>query len=98
MSTAAPIGALDNYYAGESARIARAFELTGDGRVAVGQRSELVVNMVVGLWRNLFGDEAPGFALGAIGLGWFVLGLQTGWSYNAKEEALGAVVSKPQSL
>ena len=67
MSTAAPIGALDNYYAGESARIARAFELTGDGRVAVGQRSELVVNMVVGLWRNLFGDEAPGFALGAIG-------------------------------
>ena len=67
MSTAAPTGALDKFYAGESARIARAFELTGDGRVAVSPRSELVGNMVVGLWRNLFGDDSPRFSLAAIG-------------------------------
>src|SRR5512147_549391 len=67
MSTAAPTGALDKFYSGESARISRAFELTGDGRLAVRERTELVGNMVIRLWRALFGDDSPGFSLAAIG-------------------------------
>ncbi len=67
MSTAAQSGALVKFYAGECARIARAFELTGDGRSAVRERAELVANMVVGLWRSAFGDDSPRFCLAAIG-------------------------------
>ena len=44
-------------------------------------------------WMRVAGDTI--FALGAVGLAWFVLGLKTGWSYAGKEEALGAAVSKP---
>jgi nitric oxide reductase subunit B len=39
-------------------------------------------------WMRVIGDTI--FALGAVGLGWFVLGLKTGWSYAGKEEAVGA--------
>ncbi len=44
-------------------------------------------------WMRVAGDTI--FAVGAVGLGWFVLGLKTGWSYAEKEEALGAAVPKP---
>ena len=44
-------------------------------------------------WLRVIGDTI--FALGALGLGWFVLGLQTGWSYAEKDESFGAAVSKP---
>jgi nitric oxide reductase subunit B len=42
-------------------------------------------------WLRVAGDTI--FALGALGLGWFVLGLKTGWSYARKEETVGAAVS-----
>src|SRR5437868_3071951 len=62
MSTAAPTGALVRFYAGESARIARAFELTGNGRSAVRERAELVGNIEGALSlldsRFLAGDAA----------------------------------------
>ena len=44
-------------------------------------------------WLRVIGDTI--FALGALGLGWFVLGLKTGWSYADTEETLGAGVAKP---
>ncbi len=34
-------------------------------------------------WMRVIGDTI--FALGAVGLGWFVLGLKTGWSYAEKK-------------
>jgi nitric oxide reductase subunit B len=33
-------------------------------------------------WLRVIGDTI--FAVGALGLGWFVLGLQTGWSFEKK--------------
>jgi nitric oxide reductase subunit B len=44
-------------------------------------------------WMRVAGDTI--FALGAVGLAWFVLGLKTGWSYAEKEETLDAAVSEP---
>ena len=44
-------------------------------------------------WMRVAGDTI--FALGAVGLAWFVLGLKTGWSFTEKESPLGAAVSKP---
>jgi nitric oxide reductase subunit B len=44
-------------------------------------------------WLRVVGDTI--FALGAVGLGWFVLGLKTGWSFAEKEEALGTEVPQP---
>ncbi|MGZ4811792.1 MAG: [protein-PII] uridylyltransferase [Terriglobales bacterium] len=67
MSTASSTGALDKFYASETARIARGFELSGNGRLAVQQRTELAGNLVVKLWRTMFGEETRGFALAAIG-------------------------------
>ncbi len=67
MSTAASTGALDKFYSAEAARIAHAFELTGNGRLAVQQRTELVRNVAVNLWRSLFGETATGLSLAAIG-------------------------------
>jgi len=32
-----------------------------------------------GAWSRLIGDGI--FALGTVGIGWFVLGLKTGWSF-----------------
>jgi nitric oxide reductase subunit B len=44
-------------------------------------------------WLRVVGDTI--FALGAVGLGWFVLGLKTGWSFAEKKEALGTGVPQP---
>jgi nitric oxide reductase subunit B len=44
-------------------------------------------------WMRVIGDTI--FALGSVSLGWFVLGLKTGWSFTGEDEALGAAVSKP---
>ena len=35
-------------------------------------------------WLRMIGDTI--FALGALSLGWFVLGLKTGWSFGKKNE------------
>ncbi len=38
------------------------------------------------------------FAFGAVGIGWFVLGLKTGWSFadqSEEERALAAATAKP---
>src|SRR5271154_1591500 len=54
----------------ESARIARDFAVTGDGRAAVAQRTRLVENILKRLWRDLVSaDDAapPDFALVATG-------------------------------
>lgn len=37
-------------------------------------------------WLRVIGDTI--FALGALGLGWFVIGLKTGWSVSAEEDPL----------
>jgi len=39
-------------------------------------------------WMRVVGDTV--FALGAVGLGWFVLGLRTGWSFAEKDEESAA--------
>jgi nitric oxide reductase subunit B len=44
-------------------------------------------------WMRVAGDTI--FALGALGLGWFVLGLKTGWSYAEKPESVDAAVPEP---
>jgi nitric oxide reductase subunit B len=44
-------------------------------------------------WMRVIGDTI--FAFGAVGLGWFVLGLKTGWSYADKAEAVDAAGSEP---
>jgi nitric oxide reductase subunit B len=44
-------------------------------------------------WMRVIGDTI--FALGTVSLGWFVLGLKTGWSYAGKEETFGDVVPEP---
>jgi nitric oxide reductase subunit B len=44
-------------------------------------------------WLRVAGDTI--FALGAVGLGWFVLGLKTGWSFAEKKEVLGGEVPEP---
>src|SRR5271170_1404068 len=59
-----------------SARIARDFAATGDGRAAVAQHTRLIENILKRLWRDLVsGDEAgpQGFTLvatGGFGRGW----------------------------
>ena len=60
----------------ESARIRREFDASGDGRVAVAQRTRLVEDTLMLLWRNIISaDEAKpaNFALvatGGFGRGW----------------------------
>lgn len=39
-------------------------------------------------WMRVVGDTI--FAIGIVGLGWFVLGLKTGWSVSAETERVGA--------
>jgi [protein-PII] uridylyltransferase len=60
-----PAGAL--VYAGGSSRIAREFRAGGDGRLVIGQRTELVNQLVRQLWEAIFAGEADGIALVAIG-------------------------------
>lgn len=47
-------------------------------------------------WLRVLGDTI--FALGALGMGWFVLGLKTGWSYaDRSEEETAAEVVAPEA-
>jgi nitric oxide reductase subunit B len=46
-------------------------------------------------WLRVAGDTI--FALGAVGLGWFVLGLKTGWSFVEKPEEVEAAAPQPVS-
>jgi [protein-PII] uridylyltransferase len=76
MTTASLSGELRDLYSEESARIQQQFALTGDGRLAVGERTRLVETIALRLWREIISsDEAgpPGFALvalGGFGRGW----------------------------
>jgi len=60
----------------ESARIAREFAVTGDGRAAVAQRTRLIEDILTRLWRDLVSADDAGlrdFALvatGGFGRGW----------------------------
>ena len=36
-------------------------------------------------WLRVVGDTI--FAVGVVGLGWFVLGLKTGWSVTSRDDA-----------
>jgi [protein-PII] uridylyltransferase len=60
----------------ESARIAREFAMTGDGRAAVAQRTRLIEDILTRLWRDLISADDTGlrdFALvatGGFGRGW----------------------------
>jgi len=50
-------------------------------------------------WLRVIGDTI--FALGAVGIGWFVLGLKTGWSFADKseeQEALEAAAGKAPAV
>src|SRR6266404_5186397 len=61
---------------GESARMARDFTATGDGRAAVAQRTRLIEDILKRLWRDLVSADEQGprqFALvatGGFGRGW----------------------------
>jgi [protein-PII] uridylyltransferase len=70
------IGELRSTLSEESARIQREFEASGDGRAAVAQRTRLVEEILLRLWRDIVSaDEAkpPNIALvatGGFGRGW----------------------------
>ncbi|MGD0571345.1 MAG: [protein-PII] uridylyltransferase [Candidatus Sulfotelmatobacter sp.] len=70
------ISELRSSLAEESARIARDFAATGDGRAAVAQRTRLIEDILKRLWRDMVSPEEsgpPGFALvatGGFGRGW----------------------------
>jgi [protein-PII] uridylyltransferase len=70
------ISELRSSLAEESARIARDFEATGDGRAAVAQRTRLIEDILKRLWRDLVSTDErgpAGFALvatGGFGRGW----------------------------
>jgi [protein-PII] uridylyltransferase len=76
MAASSLISELRGSLAEESARIARDFSATGDGRAAVGQRTRLIEDILKRLWRDLVSaDEASprDFALvatGGFGRGW----------------------------
>jgi [protein-PII] uridylyltransferase len=60
----------------ESARIQREFEVSGDGRVSVAQRTRLVEEILLKLWRDIVSPDdskPPNFSLvatGGFGRGW----------------------------
>ena len=70
------ISELRNSLADESARIALDFAATGDGRVAIAQRTQLIETILWRLWHDLVSAERTGpsdFALvatGGFGRGW----------------------------
>ena len=70
------ISELRGSLADESARIQREFEVSGDGRVAVAQRTRLVENILARLWRDIVSPDLvkpANFALvatGGFGRGW----------------------------
>src|SRR5882757_7437004 len=75
-AASALIGELRDSITGESARIAREFASSGDGRAAVAQRTRLIDDILQRLWRDLVSavEAGPrGFALlatGGFGRGW----------------------------
>jgi [protein-PII] uridylyltransferase len=76
MAASSLIGELRGSLSGESARIQREFEATGDGRSAVAQRTRLVEDILGRLWHDIISpDESKpaNFALvatGGFGRGW----------------------------
>jgi [protein-PII] uridylyltransferase len=76
MAASSLIGELRGTLSGESARIQREFEATGDGRSAVAQRTRLVEDILGRLWHDIISpDESKpaNFALvatGGFGRGW----------------------------
>jgi [protein-PII] uridylyltransferase len=70
------ISELQDGLAGESARTAREFAVSGDGRAAVAQRTRLIENILKRLWGDLVSADGAGpqdFALvatGGFGRGW----------------------------
>ncbi len=77
MTTAASwSGALRQRYTEESARIAQEFAATGNGRAAIMQRTLLVENLALELWKEIISPDKTGpgkfaiVALGGFGRGW----------------------------
>jgi len=77
MMAASPlISELRSSLSDESARIQQEFEVTGDGRAAVAQRTRLVEDILARLWRDIVSPDATkpaNFALaatGGFGRGW----------------------------
>jgi [protein-PII] uridylyltransferase len=75
-ATSSLISELRNSLAEESARTANDFAATGDGRAAIAQRTQLIENILVRLWRECVSPDEhrqQGFALvatGGFGRGW----------------------------
>jgi [protein-PII] uridylyltransferase len=76
MAASTLIGELRNFLNDESSRIQREFESSGDGRLAVGQRTRLVEEILARLWRDIVSPDVAkpvNFALvatGGFGRGW----------------------------
>ncbi len=76
MAASTLLSELRSTLADESARIQRAFEASGDGRAAVAQRTRLVEDVLLRLWRDSFSpdqSQASHVALvatGGFGRGW----------------------------
>jgi [protein-PII] uridylyltransferase len=76
MAASSLIGELRGSINDESARIQRQFEVTGDGRAAVSQRTRLIEDILARLWRDIISPgeaKPPNFALvatGGFGRGW----------------------------
>jgi [protein-PII] uridylyltransferase len=76
MAASSLIGELRSALGDESARIQRAFEASGDGRAVVAQRTRLVEDILLRLWRDVVSadDNKPAnlalVATGGFGRGW----------------------------
>jgi [protein-PII] uridylyltransferase len=76
MAASSLISELRGSLSDESARIQREFEVSGDGRAALAQRTRLVEDILARLWRDIVSREAdkpPNLALiatGGFGRGW----------------------------
>src|SRR5579862_996598 len=76
MTTASLSGELRDLYTEESARIQQQFAVTGDGALAVRERTRLVETIALRLWREIISRDENGpagftlVALGGFGRGW----------------------------
>ncbi len=76
MAASTLLSELRSTLADESARIQRAFEASGDGRAAVAQRTRLVEDVLLRLWRDSFSPDQSQpshvalVATGGFGRGW----------------------------
>ncbi len=76
MAASSLISELRGSLSDESARIQREFEVSGDGRAAVAQRTRLVEDILVRLWRDIVSPDAGQtcqlclVATGGFGRGW----------------------------